>query len=157
MSTITPDFYNDTELFESAQIVAARRVDFTVDFSTFEYLKEDNIKIAFLPAGTVILGATMQQVVPAESGQNGTLAIRSGTTALSAAMAGDATENTWVASVPAALPHVVPASGEDLNLLSNDDVDVRTSGVVRVVLILAEGNKPGRVAQAANRDAIGGV
>lgn len=155
MATLTPSFYNDTGLLETTQIASARRVDFTIDFSKFEYAAEDTINIARLPEGVIVLGATVQQVVPGATGQTGTLVARAGTTAVTAALAGTATAGTVTASVPGAMPHVVPAGGEELNLLANDGTE-RDTGVVRVVLVLMEGDRPDRQLLAAQRDQIGG-
>lgn len=154
MATVTPDFYNDTGSFEAAQIVSARRADFVIDFANLPYEASDDIKIARLPGGMVILAATIQNVVAGNG--TGELTLRSGSTAITGALVNNATAGTVAANLAASTPRIVPASGEDLNILA-DSGAVRTSGVVRVVLIVAEGDRYPRQPVAAIRDAIAGT
>lgn len=132
-----------------------RVLDFVVNLaaidgvSTVMTTATDDIQLATLPAGTMIVGMTVQQIGVGTG--SGTLVGRIGTTALTATLASTAAVGTVAATLPAAVPMVVPAGGAELNLLGA--TAVRTDGSVRVIVTIVEGDRVPRVPVVAPRDA----
>ena len=108
----------------------------------------DVIQIATLKGGSVIVAASVQQVTAGTG--TGTLALRSGTTALTGTLTSTDAVDTFVSSTAAALPRIVPVAGEELNLLGA--TAVRTDGKIRVVAVIVEGYRTPVESGIAPRD-----
>lgn len=130
----------------------ARVLDFNLDLASDVTMgtATDDINLATLPGGAVVLAVTVQQVGVGTG--SGTLAARVGTTAVTATLASTAAVGTVAATVPAAIPLVVPAAGAELNLLGA--TAVRTDGKVRVVVTLVEGDRAPRLPVTTARDTL---
>lgn len=152
MATLNSAKRNTSGLLENGNKIYARSLDFVVDLSADATMgtATDDINLATLPAGTVVLSVEVQQLTAGTG--TGTLVGRVGTTTATSTLASTATAGTWAAPLPAALPLVVPAAGAELNLLGA--TAVRTDGKVRVVVVVVEGDKAPREAAIATRDAI---
>ena len=152
MPTINSAKRNTSGQLEAAHAYTPRVIDFVVHLGTDAVMgtATDDIALGTLPGGAQVLSATIQQVTPGTG--SGTLAVRSGTTALTDTLQADAAVGTLGAALPAALPRTVGAAGEELNLLGA--TAVRNAGVVRVVLVVVEGDKAPRVPAIAARDAL---
>lgn len=130
----------------------ARVLDFILDLSEDVTMgtATDDIQLATLPAGAVVLAVTVQQVTAGTG--TGTLVGRVGTTTATGTLASTATAGTLAATLPAAVPLVVPAGGAELNLLGA--TAVRTDGKVRVVAVIVEGDRSPKEATIVDRDQI---
>jgi hypothetical protein len=106
----------------------------------------DDIVLADIPAGTIVLAGGLEQVVAGTG--TGTLVARVGTTTISATLASTAAVGTITAG--AAVHFVTPTAASTLNLLGA--TAVRTDGVVRAFWVVVEGLKPTRTV-SAQRDA----
>jgi uncharacterized protein YqfA (UPF0365 family) len=105
----------------------------------------DDIVLADIPAGTIVLAGGLEQVVAGTG--TGTLVARVGTTTVSATLASTAAAHTVTAG--AAINPVIATAATTLNLLGA--TAVRTDGVVRAFWVVVEGLKPTRTV-AAQRD-----
>lgn len=135
--------------------VPVRAVDFVINLATDATMTAatDDIALATLPEGTIVVGATIEQIAVGTG--TGTLALRTGTTALTGTLASTATVGTRASATAAALPRVVPQGGEELNLLGA--TATRLDGIIRVVVLIAEGFRAPKMASLAPRDAITGL
>ena len=155
MATISSSKRNTSGRLDAGYKAYARVLDFVFDFAADATMTTgtDDISLATLPAGAVVLAATVQQL---EAGAGtGEVSLRVGTTAVTGALTSVADAGTLAATVPAAIPLVVPAAGAELNLLGGGTTPaVRTDGKVRVVVTLVEGDRSPRRPVVAARDAI---
>lgn len=110
----------------------------------------DDINLATLPAGAVILAASVQQLSVGTG--TGTVVVRAGATNLTGTLASTAAVGTVAATVPAAIPMIVPAGGAELNLLGA--TATRLDGEVRVVVVIAEGDRSPREPETVDRDTL---
>jgi uncharacterized protein YqfA (UPF0365 family) len=106
----------------------------------------DDIVLADIPAGTIVLAGGLEQLVVGTG--TGTLVARVGTTTVSATLASTAAAHTVTAG--AAINPVIATAATTLNLLGA--TAVRTDGVVRAFWVVVEGLKPARTV-SAQRDA----
>lgn len=129
-----------------------RVLDFVLDLSSDVTMgtATDDIQLATLPAGAIVVAAGVQQDTVGTG--SGTLTLRVGTTAVTGTLASTAAVGTWAANLPAATPATVPLAGAELNLLGA--TAVRTDGKVRVVVAIVEGNRSPRVPAIVDRDVI---
>ena len=139
-------------LLDSGYKSYARVLDFTFNFATDGTMgtATDDINLVTLPAGAVVLAASVQQVTAGTG--TGTVVARVGSTTLTGTLASTAAAGTVAATVPAAIPMVVPAGGAELNLLGA--TAVRTDGAVRVVVVIAEGDRSPRLPETTDRDTL---
>lgn len=107
----------------------------------------DDIVVADLPAGTIVLGAGIEQTAVGTG--TGTLVARVGSTTLSATLASTAAVGTMTASASATLPIVLNAAST-LNVLGA--TAVRTDGQIRVWAIVALANPSPAIQAVAARD-----
>lgn len=152
MATLNSAKRNTSGLLEAGYNRTARVLDFVLDLAADATMgtATDDINIATLPGGSVVLALTVQQL---EAGTGtGTLVGRVGSTTATGTLASTATAGTVAATVPAAIPLVVPAAGAELNVLGA--TAVRTDGKVRVVAVVVEGDRSPRVAEIADRDTL---
>ena len=115
-----------------------RRITVTVDFSKAANQTAgatDSINLFELPVGSTILAGTITQNTVGTA--SNTLTLRSGSTAISAALAGDAAVGTMVATTTG-VPLVVTTAA-DLNLLSA--AAIRVAGIATVSVIYVEGKE----------------
>ena len=127
-----------------------RVVDFDLDLSADATMgtATDNINLATLPGGAVVLSVSLQQVVVGTG--TGTLVPRVGATTVGATLASTDAVGTVSAPTAASFPMVVPAAGAELNVLGA--TAVRTDGKVRVVAVIVEGDRSPRISTTAQRD-----
>ena len=152
MATLNSAKRNVTGQMDSGASTQARVLDFVLDLSTDATMgtATDDINLATLAPGTLVLALTVQQVSVGTG--TGTLVGRVGATTATGTLASTAAVGTVAATVPAALPLVVPAAGAELNVLGA--TAVRTDGKVRVVAVVVEGDRTPREASVAPRDAL---
>jgi hypothetical protein len=152
MATLNSAKRNTSGLLEAGFNRSARVLDFTLDLGADVTMgtATDDINLATLPGGSVVLAVTVQQL-SAGTG-SGTLVGRVGSTTVTGTLGSEAAVGTVAATVPAAIPLVVPAAGAELNLLGA--TAVRTDGKVRVVVVIAEGDRSPRQAEVADRDTL---
>ena len=150
MATIASTKRVTNGLLEGGYKSFVRQLDFIVDLTKDATMTTatDDIQLATLPAGTQVVSASIQQVVIGTG--TGTLALRVGATAVTGTLLATDPVNTVAATVPAAIPLIVPAAGAELNLLGA--TAVRTTGTVRVVVLVVEGDRSPRVAAVTSRD-----
>jgi hypothetical protein len=152
MATLNSSKRNTTGYMENVDKAFARVLDFVVDLSTDATMAgaTDDILLATLPAGAIVLSMQLQQVTAGTG--TGTLVGRVGSTTLTGTLASTASASTWAAPLPAALPAVVAAGGQDVGVLGA--TAVRTDGKIRVVIVVADGDRsprePGLVARDRN-------
>jgi len=108
----------------------------------------DTINLGTLPGGLYVVGGSIQQVTAGTG--TGTLVLSIGATTISGTLASTATAGTFAATVPAAIPLVVPAAGAEIVLTGA--TAIRTDGVVKVTLMVAEGDRTPDVPTVAARD-----
>lgn len=133
----------------AAPIAGARIIDITVDMANDVTVgTTDDLVVADLPGGTVVIAAGIEQIVAGAAGN--TLAPRIGSQAVGATLASDAAVGTVTAPTAAQLPRVVPAAGETLNVLSA--AGSRVTGKIRVWAVVVEGTKNPNTATAVVRD-----
>lgn len=139
-------------LLDAGHIANARVIDQVINLGTDVVMgtATDDIAIATLPEGAVVLAVTVQQLVVGTG--TGTLQARVGTTAVAGTLASTAAVGTLATTTPANIPLVVAAGGAELNLLGA--TAVRSDGVIRVVAVIVEGDRLPRRAIVASRDAI---
>jgi len=152
MATLNSAKRNTSGQFDSAEKRFARVIDMVVDLSADATMgtATDDISLITLPAGTMVLSLTLQQVAVGTG--TGTLVGRIGTATVTATLASTAAVGTLAAPASASLPLVVPVGGLELNVLGA--TAVRTDGRVRVVAVIVEGDKTPREPITVLRDAI---
>lgn len=152
MPTLNSAKRNTSGLLEAGFQRHARVIDFVLDLSRDATMgtATDDINLATLPAGTMVLGVTVQQVTAGTG--SGTLVGRVGTTTVTGTLASTAAVGTVAATLPAAVPLVVPAGGAELNVLGA--TAVRTDGKVRVVAVIVEGDRAPREPELTDRDTL---
>lgn len=152
MATLNSAKRNTSGLLENGNKIYARSLNFVVDLSADAIMTTatDDINIATLPAGTVVLSVEVQQLTAGTG--TGTLVGRVGATTATGTLASTATAGTWAAPLPAALPLVVGNGGAELNVLGA--TAVRTDGKIRVVAVVVEGDRSPREAAIVARDVI---
>lgn len=152
MATLNSAKRNTSGLLEAGMVRPARVIDFVLDLASDVTMgtATDDINLATLPGGSVVLAVTVQQL-SAGTG-SGTLVGRVGSTTVTGTLASTADAGTVAATVPATIPLVVPAAGAELNLLGA--TAVRTDGKVRVVVVVAEGDRSPRQPEIADRDTL---
>lgn len=152
MATLNSSKRNTSGDLGAGYLAFARTLQFDVDFGTDFVMgtATDDINLATLPEGTIVLGGTIQQIVAGTG--TGTAVLRVGSTTISGTLASTATAGALAATVPAAIPLVVAAGGAELNLLGA--TAVRTAGRVRVVLTVVEGDRVPRTATTVDRDTL---
>lgn len=144
--------YNATGHLDAGYKSFPRVLDFVVDLSADVTMgtATDVIQLAKLPEGAIVLAASIQQV---EAGTgSGTLLAQVGSTAISGTLLATAAAGTVAATVPAAIATIVPVGGAEFSLLGA--TAVRTTGVIRVVAVVVEGDRNPRVPAIAPRDAL---
>lgn len=152
MATLNSAKRNTSGLLEAGYNRTARVLDFVLDLAADATMgtATDDINLATLPGGSVVLAVTVQQL---EAGTgSGTLVGRVGSTTVTGTLGSEAAVGTVAATVPAAIPLLVPAAGAELNVLGA--TAVRTTGKVRVVAVVVEGDRSPRVAEVADRDTL---
>jgi hypothetical protein len=152
MPTLNSAKRNTSGLLEAGYNRTPRVLDFVLDLAADATMgtATDDINLATLPGGSVVLALTVQQL---EAGTgSGTLVGRVGATTVTATLGSEAAVGTVAATVPAAIPLVVPAAGAELNVLGA--TAVRTTGKVRVVAVIVEGDRSPRQAEIVDRDTL---
>lgn len=131
-------------------ISEARVIDVTVDLANDVTMgtATDDIVVADLPGGTVVIAAGIEQLVVGTG--NGTLVTRVGTTSVSGTLASTVAAGTITTATAANVPAVVPLAGATLNVLGA--TAVRTNGKIRVWAVVVEGTKSPATASAVVRD-----
>jgi hypothetical protein len=131
-------------------VASARVIDVVVDLANDVTIgtATDDVVVADLPAGTIVLAAGIEQLVAGAAGN--TLAARVGTTALSGTLASDAAVGTVTTLTAANSPAIVPAAGATLNILSA--TAARITGKVRVFAVVLEGTMKPAAPVVAARD-----
>lgn len=134
----------------AAPIAGARVIDVTIDLANDVTMgtATDDIVVADLPAGTVVLAAGIEQITAGTG--TGTLAPRVGATAVGGTLTATDAAGTLTTVTQANVPRIVPAAGATLNVLGA--TAVRTTGKIRVFAVLLEGTKSPATATAAVRD-----
>jgi hypothetical protein len=133
----------------AAPIAGARVIDVTVDMANDVTVgTTDDLVVADLPAGTVVIAAGIEQIVAGAAGN--TLAPRIGTQAVGGTLASDAAVGTLTTATSDEVPRIVPAAGATLNVLSA--AGSRVTGKIRVFAIVVEGTKNPNTATAVARD-----
>lgn len=152
MPTLNSAKRNTSGLLEAGFNRTARVLDFVLDLGADVTMgtATDDINLATLPGGSVVLAVTVQQLSAGVGA--GTLVGRVGSTTVTGTLASEAAVGTVADTVPAAVPLVVPAAGAELNLLGA--VAARTAGKVRVVAVIVEGDRSPRQAEIADRDTL---
>jgi hypothetical protein len=152
MATLNSTKRNTSGRVDAGYKAYSRAIDFVVDLATDVTMgtATDDIQIATLPAGLMVMSATVQQVAVGTG--SGTLTLRVGTTAVTGTLASTAPVGTVAATVPAAIPLAVPLAGAEVNLLGA--TAVRTDGKVRVTLIVVEADRNPRAPETVDRDVI---
>ena len=152
MATINIARYNTTGHLDAGYKSFPRVLDFVIDLSKDVTMgtATDVINIAKLPEGAIVLATSIQQVTVGTG--SGTLAARVGTTALSGTLVATDAAGTVAATLPAAIGMVVPKDGAEFNLLGA--VAARTAGIIRVVLVVVEGDRDPRISGMAARDTL---
>lgn len=152
MATLNSAKRNTSGKLDAGYKSYPRVLDFVVDLSADVTMgtATDDINLATLPGGTVVLAVSVQQVTAGTG--SGTLVGRVGTTTVTGTLASTAAAGTVAATVPAAVPAVVAAAGAELNLLGA--TAVRTDGKVRVIAVVVEGDRSPREAAIVARDAL---
>lgn len=152
MASLNSAKRNTTGEIDAGNKAYARVLDFVVDFGTdFTMVSAtDDISFATLPAGTIVLAATVQQLTAGTG--TGTTVVRIGTTTVTGTLASTAAAGTVAATLPAAIPLVVPAGGLDVQLLSA--TAVRNDGSARILITVVEGDREPRRPTTVARDVI---
>lgn len=152
MATLNSAKRNTSAQLDAGDKILTRNVEFILDLAadTVMTTATDDINLATLAGGTVVLSVQVQQLVAGTG--TGTLVGRVGTTTATGTLASTAAAGTWAAPLPAVLPLVVPAAGAELNLLGA--TATRLDGRVRVVITVVEGDRAPRQPVVAARDAI---
>ncbi len=136
-------------LMEGGFKSAVRLLDFPLNLATDVTMgtATDTINLGTLPAGLFVVGGSIQQVTAGTG--TGTLVLSIGATTITGTLASTATANTFAATVPAALPLIVPQAGAEIVLTGA--TAVRNDGVIKVTIMVQEGDRnpdlPGLVAR----------
>lgn len=135
----------------AAPIAAARVIDVTVDMANDVTMgtATDDVVVADLPAGTVVVAAGIEQI-EAGTEATGTLTARVGSTAVGTALDHDDPAGTVTDLDQDEVPLVVPAAGATLNVLGA--TTARVTGKIRVFAVVLEGTKNPATATAVVRD-----
>jgi len=152
MATLTSAKRNTSGQLDNGDKRYARVIDTILDLSADATMgtATDDISLMTLAGGTMVLSLTVQQLVAGTG--TGTLVGRVGSVTLTGTLASTDAVGTVSATVPAALPYTVPAAGAELNVLGA--TAVRTTGKVRVVAVVVEGDKSPRDPYVVARDVI---
>jgi len=152
MATLTSAKRNTSGQLDNGEKRYARVIDTILDLSADATMgtATDDISLATLAGGTMVLSLTVQQLVAGTG--TGTLVGRVGAVTLTGVLASTDAVGTVAATVPAALPYTVPLAGAELNVLGA--TAVRTTGKVRVVAVVVEGDKSPRDPYVVARDVI---
>lgn len=128
-------------------IASCRVIDVEVNLATDVTMgtATDDIIVADLPAGCIVLAASIEQIVVGTG--SGTLVARVGSTTMSATLASTAAVGTIAAA--AAVNAIVATAATTLGVLGA--TAVRTDGVIRVFALVIGGVKPAR-SVGAQRD-----
>ena len=150
MATLNSAKRNTTQLLDAGYKSFPRVLDFIVDMTKDVTMgtATDVINLGLLPNGATILAASIQQVVVGTGA--GTLVVRAGSTVLSGTLASTADVGTLADALPAAVPVILPVGPTELNLLGASGV--RTTGMIRVICLLVEGDRNPRAGGIAPRD-----
>jgi hypothetical protein len=137
----------------SPPVATARVIDVIVDLTKDVTMTNatDDIVVADLPAGTVVLAAGIEQIVAGSAAQ-GTLVPRVGATTIGGTLASDAAAGVVTTATAANIPLIVPAAGATLNVLGA--TAARITGKIRVFAIVAEGTLKPAAPSAAARDTL---
>lgn len=151
MATLNSAKRNTSGVFDGGDMKFARAVDFYFDFSADATMgtATDVINLATFPAGTVVLAVDVEQVTAGTG--TGTVVGRVGTTTMTGTLASTAAAAVRATTTPATIPYIVPAAGEELNLLGA--TAVRTDGKVKVTAIVIEAAKVPVTPAIVTRDA----
>lgn len=103
----------------------------------------DDIVVADIPAGAIVIAASIEQIVVGTG--TGTLVARAGSTTMSATLASTAAAGTIAAG--AAINPVVATGATTINVLGA--TATRLDGVIRVFAVVVEGVRPARSVAAA--------
>jgi len=143
--------YKGVAIMSAPPLTNVRVIDVNVRMGTDVVMgtATDDIVVADLPAGTVVLSAGIEQVTAGTG--SGTLIARVGTTAASATLASTAAVGTLSATVASYIPVVVPAAGATLNVLGA--TAVRNDGEIRVWAVVAQAARLPNKPISAARDA----
>ena len=141
--------YKGSSILSAGEIASVKVIDVNVRLGTDVTMgtATDDIVLADLPVGSIVLGAGIEQVRVGTG--TGTLVARVGTTTLSATLASTAAVGTLTASASATLPIVVTAAAT-FNLLGA--TAVRNDGEVRAWAVVALVNRTPAAAATAARD-----
>jgi len=151
MATLNSAKRNTSGQLDAGYKAVPRVLDFVVDMAVDVTMgtATDDVQIATLPGGAVVLSVTLQQVGVGTG--TGTLVGRVGTTTVTGTLASTAPAGTVSTATAAALPAVVALAGAELNVLGA--TAVRTDGKIRVIAVIVEGDRSPRQAAVAARDA----
>ena len=165
MAELSAIGYRSNPIVGAGGINKARTLEFYVDFTRAlnqTAAASDSINLFKLPAGTVVIGGGIEQVVVGSAGN--TLVARFATTALSGTLASDAAVGTITAGAVSALsgdaqslaerPYTLTADS-DFNLLGASAV--RATGKVRAWVVIKDAKKPYPAPTAAARDTSTGL
>ena len=152
MATLNSAKRNTSGYLDAGEKRYARVLDFVLDLSADATMTTatDDINLATLPAGTVVLSLELQQLTAGTG--TGTLVGRVGSTTVTGTLASTASAGTWAAPLPAALPAVVASGGAELNVLGA--TATRLDGKIRGVAVVVEGDRAPREAVVVTRDVI---
>ena len=152
MAILSIPRYNTTGHLDAGYKSFPRVLDFVIDLSDDVTMgtATDSINIAMLPEGTIVVAASIQQLTVGSG--SGTLAVQTGATAVSSTLLATAAVGTVAATLPAAIASIVPAGGAILNL--QGAVAARTTGKIRVIVLVVEGDRNPREATIVVRDTL---
>lgn len=157
--------YNESGKLAANYLPHTRTLDFYVDFTVVGNqlpAASDSLHLAELPKGTVVVAAGIEQLVAGSAGN--TFVARIGTTNLSTALASDAVAGVNTATSTLALSGnaeniaqvpVVLTADADVNILSASGI--RTTGRVRVFVVVQEGTRHFPHPRLAARNQITGL
>jgi hypothetical protein len=152
MATLNSAKRNTSGQLDAGDKRFVRVIDHTIDLAVDATMgtATDDISLIALPAGATVLSVALQQV---EVGTGtGTLVGRVGATTLTGTLASTAPVGTFGGALTSVFPVVVPLAGAELNVLGA--TAVRTTGKVRVVVVLVEGDASPKIPVVAVRDVI---
>jgi hypothetical protein len=152
MATLNSLKRNTSGQLDAGYMAEARVLDLTFEFGVDATMTTatDDINLATLPGGVMVVGGSVQQLTPGTG--TGTVVLRVGTTTISGTLVATDAAGTVAATVPAAIPLVVPAAGAELNLLGA--TATRAAGRVRAIVLVVEGDRSPRVPVVAARDVV---
>lgn len=152
MATINIAKRNTTKLLDAGYKSLPRVLDFVIDFTKDVTMgtATDVIQLGTLPGGAVVLAVSVESVVPGATAN--TLLAKVGATTTNAVLTETDAAGAFAATVPAAIPLIVPAGGAELTLTGA--IAARTEGVVRVICLVVEGDRDPRTPGIVGRDAL---